>query len=60
MLEKADKQIRVGITRTDIDAIWAELYEKGITKPSSEQLVESVEVIIEKVSDLPKKSMANG
>ena len=25
MLEKADKQIRVGISRTDIDAIWAEL-----------------------------------
>ena len=38
MLEKADKQIRVGIARTDIDAIWAELYEKGITKPSTEQI----------------------
>ena len=45
MLEKADKQIRVGITRTDIDAIWAELYEKGITKPTNEQLVETVETI---------------
>jgi 5-methyltetrahydropteroyltriglutamate--homocysteine methyltransferase len=45
MLEKADKQIRVGITRTDIDAIWAELYEKGITKPTNEELVETVETI---------------
>jgi 5-methyltetrahydropteroyltriglutamate--homocysteine methyltransferase len=45
MLEGADKQIRVGIARTDIDAIWAELYEKGITQPSTEQLVESQETI---------------
>ena len=45
MLEKADKQIRVGIARTDIDAIWAELYEKGNTKPLDEQIVESVEII---------------
>ncbi len=45
MLERADKQIRVGIARTDIDAIWAELYEKGITKPSNEQLVETQETI---------------
>jgi 5-methyltetrahydropteroyltriglutamate--homocysteine methyltransferase len=45
MLEGADKQIRVGIARTDIDAIWAELYEKGITNPSSEQIVEPLEII---------------
>ncbi len=45
VLEKADKQIRVGITRTDIDTIWAELYEKGITQPSTEQLVENVETM---------------
>jgi 5-methyltetrahydropteroyltriglutamate--homocysteine methyltransferase len=45
MLQKADKQIRVGIARTDIDAIWAELYEKGITKPSTEQLVEGEETM---------------
>ncbi len=49
MLEKADKQIRVGVARTDIDAIWAELYEKGITKPSNEQIVESVDTISKKV-----------
>jgi 5-methyltetrahydropteroyltriglutamate--homocysteine methyltransferase len=45
MLEKADKQIRVGIARTDIDSILAELYEKGIAKPSEEQLVEERDVI---------------
>jgi 5-methyltetrahydropteroyltriglutamate--homocysteine methyltransferase len=45
MLEKADKQIRVGVSRTDIDAISAELYEKGIDKPSAEQLVETEEII---------------
>jgi 5-methyltetrahydropteroyltriglutamate--homocysteine methyltransferase len=45
MLEKADKQIRVGVSRTDIDSIFAELYEKGISKPSAEQLVESEDVI---------------
>lgn len=45
ILEKADKQIRVGIARTDIDTIWSELYEKGITHPSAEQLVESSQKI---------------
>ncbi|MGE5532791.1 MAG: hypothetical protein ACM3UN_00420 [Bacillota bacterium] len=45
VLEKADKQIRVGIARTDIDSIWAELYEKGITQPTTEQLVETKETI---------------
>ncbi len=45
LLEKADKQIRVGIARTDIDTIWAELYEKGITQPSTEQIVESSQAI---------------
>jgi 5-methyltetrahydropteroyltriglutamate--homocysteine methyltransferase len=45
MLEKADKQIRVGIARTDIDTILAELYEKGVAKPSVEQLVEPEDII---------------
>jgi 5-methyltetrahydropteroyltriglutamate--homocysteine methyltransferase len=45
MLEEADKHIRVGISRTDIDSITAELYEKGITKPNAEQLVESEDII---------------
>jgi len=45
MLEEADKQIRVGISRTDIDSIMAELYGKGITKPNPEDLVESEDII---------------
>ncbi|MEM2816713.1 MAG: hypothetical protein QW056_06895 [Candidatus Bathyarchaeia archaeon] len=45
MLEKADKQIRVGVSRTDIDNITAELHQKGVTKPSLEQLIESKEII---------------
>lgn len=45
ILEKANKQIRIGISRTDIDSILAELYQKGITKPSAEQMVESEETI---------------
>jgi 5-methyltetrahydropteroyltriglutamate--homocysteine methyltransferase len=45
MLEKADKQIRVGVSRTDIDSIMAELYEKGVIKPTAEQLVESEDTI---------------
>jgi 5-methyltetrahydropteroyltriglutamate--homocysteine methyltransferase len=45
MLEDADKQIRVGVSRTDIDSILAELHDKGVTKPTAEQLVEGEEVI---------------
>jgi 5-methyltetrahydropteroyltriglutamate--homocysteine methyltransferase len=45
MLKEADKQIRVGIARTDIDTIWAEVREKGFEKPTDEQLVESAEII---------------
>ncbi len=45
MLEKSNKQIRVGVSRTDIDSILAELYEKGVAKPSAEQLVEPEELI---------------
>jgi len=45
MLEKADKQIRVGISRTDINSIIAELYEKGLTEPKPDQIVESEEAI---------------
>lgn len=41
MLERSDKQIRVGIARTDVDAIMAELHETGVLSPSAEQLVES-------------------
>lgn len=45
MLDEADKQIRVGIARTDIDSLIAELNDKGISKPTNEQLVESEETI---------------
>jgi len=45
MLEDADKQIRVGVSRTDIDSIVAELHDKGVEKPTVEQLVEGQEVI---------------
>lgn len=45
MLEKADKQIRVGVSRTDVDNILAELHQKGVTKPSLEQLIEDKEII---------------
>ncbi|MEM2737366.1 MAG: hypothetical protein QXK93_00040 [Candidatus Bathyarchaeia archaeon] len=45
MLEKADKQIRVGVSRTDIDAILAELYEMGVKEPQIWQIVEDEETI---------------
>jgi 5-methyltetrahydropteroyltriglutamate--homocysteine methyltransferase len=45
MLEDADKQIRVGVSRTDIDSILAELHDRGVVKPTAEQLVEDEAVI---------------
>ena len=45
MLDQADKQIRVGVSRTDINSILAELYERGVTKPEAEQMVEEENVI---------------
>jgi 5-methyltetrahydropteroyltriglutamate--homocysteine methyltransferase len=45
MLDQADKKIRVGVSRTDVDSIIAELYDKGITKPSAEQFVENERTI---------------
>ena len=44
-LDDADKLIRVGISRTDIDSLVAELADKGITKPSNDQLVENEDTI---------------
>ena len=55
MLEKADKCIRVGISRTDIDSITAELYEKDVTKPYSVQLVESEETMRKRFSTAKEK-----
>jgi 5-methyltetrahydropteroyltriglutamate--homocysteine methyltransferase len=45
MLEVADKHVRVGISRTDIDSITAELYGRGISAPEPSQLVESESVM---------------
>jgi 5-methyltetrahydropteroyltriglutamate--homocysteine methyltransferase len=45
MLDNADKYVRIGIARTDVDSIRAELYDKGETKPTDDQLVESLETI---------------
>jgi 5-methyltetrahydropteroyltriglutamate--homocysteine methyltransferase len=45
MLEAKDKQIRVGVSRTDIDSILAELYERGVSKPTAEQLIDDEEAI---------------
>ncbi len=45
MLDEADKQIRVGISRTDIDSIIADLNDRGISNPTSEQMIESEETI---------------
>ena len=44
-LEDMDKQIRVGVARTDIDSILAELYDKGVTKPTAAEIVDSEDVI---------------
>lgn len=55
MLESADKQIRVGISRTDVDSIIAELYDKDITKPTAEQLVESEDAIRKRFSVAKEK-----
>jgi 5-methyltetrahydropteroyltriglutamate--homocysteine methyltransferase len=55
LLEDADKQIRVGVSRTDIDSIMAELYDKGVTKPTAEQLVEDEAVIKKRYATAKEK-----
>ena len=45
MLDEADKQIRIGVSRTDVDSILAELHEKDVAKPTAEQMVETEETI---------------
>lgn len=55
MLQAAVKQIRVGIARTDIDSIWAEVCEKGFEKPLDEQLVEPVNVIRKRFVEAKEK-----
>lgn len=55
MLEKRDKQIRVGISRTDIDSIMAELYRKEIKEISEDQLIESEDIIISRFKRAKEK-----
>jgi len=45
MLDSSGKQLRVGISRTDIGSITAELYDRGIADPTAEQLVETEDAI---------------
>jgi 5-methyltetrahydropteroyltriglutamate--homocysteine methyltransferase len=45
MLEDSDKKIRVGVSRTDVDSIMAELQDKGLAKPTIGQLVEDEQKI---------------
>jgi 5-methyltetrahydropteroyltriglutamate--homocysteine methyltransferase len=55
MLDDADKQIRVGVARTDIGSIIAELNDNGIPNPTSEQLVESPDIIKKRYLSAKKK-----
>jgi 5-methyltetrahydropteroyltriglutamate--homocysteine methyltransferase len=55
MLDTADKQIRVGIARTDINSILAELYDKGTTKPTVEQIAETEDTIRKRFIAAKKK-----
>ncbi len=55
MLELSDKQLRVGITRTDIDAIRAELHDRGVVEPRWEQMVDSEETIRKRFAVIKRK-----
>ena len=55
MLDEADKQIRVGVSRTDIDTILAELNDKGFPKPTTEQMVENEETILKRFEAAKEK-----
>lgn len=45
MLERADKQVRVGIARTDVDSMMAELQDRDLKTWNAKQLVESIETM---------------
>ena len=45
MLDEADKRIRIGVSRTDVDSILAELHDRDVAKPTAEQMVDSEETI---------------
>ena len=44
-LDEADKYVRVGVARTDVDSMRAELFDRGIAKPTVDQLVEPEETM---------------
>jgi 5-methyltetrahydropteroyltriglutamate--homocysteine methyltransferase len=44
-LDETDKRIRVGVSRTDIDSINAELSDKGGTNPTYSQFIETEDAI---------------
>jgi 5-methyltetrahydropteroyltriglutamate--homocysteine methyltransferase len=45
MLDRTDKYVRVGIARTDIDSIRAELHDSGVMNPTTDELVEPEETM---------------
>jgi len=55
MLDEANKQMRVGVSRTDIDSLLAELSDRGVSKPTIEQMVESKEAIRKRFVGVKKK-----
>ncbi len=54
-LIESNKQIRIGISRTDIDAITSELNDRGITNPTAEQLVDDEDTIRKRYNFAKKK-----
>jgi 5-methyltetrahydropteroyltriglutamate--homocysteine methyltransferase len=48
MLEKGDKRLRVGIARTDVDTMLAELHDRGGNESNIEQLVEPEDIILKR------------
>ncbi len=55
MLNGADKQIRVGVARTDVDSLIAELNDRGVSKPSAAELVENEETIRKRFASAEEK-----
>ncbi|MFW6111167.1 MAG: hypothetical protein ACOC6H_03935 [Thermoproteota archaeon] len=54
-LEEADKRVRVGVSRTDIHSLTAELHDQGIYHPTREQLVESEKTIKKRFQKAKRK-----
>lgn len=55
LIDRSGKKLRIGVSRTDIDSITAELYDKGIVKPTEEQLVESQATIVKRYLSAKEK-----